>query len=108
MNCFYCGKRKTSRSIFIKLDKDGHEICQSCMREEYWKSALEIIEHNKIVDRREGFVRRVDDLGRVYIPKELRQEMNIDYGDYVRMRFDGDKLYLKKYADADEKGGAEE
>lgn len=33
--------------MFYKLDQDGHEICQSCMREGYWKSALEIIEHNK-------------------------------------------------------------
>ena len=23
MNCFFCGKRKTSRSTFYKLDKDG-------------------------------------------------------------------------------------
>ena len=52
MRCFYCGKRKTSGSIFYKLDKDGHEICQSCMIEGYTKSALEIIEHNKQVDMR--------------------------------------------------------
>ena len=51
MNCFYCGKKKRgSNAMFYKLDQDGHEICQSCMREGYWKSALEIIEHNKQVD----------------------------------------------------------
>lgn len=49
-SCFYCGKKKRGRSTFYKLDKDGHEICQSCMREGYWKSALEIIEHNKQAD----------------------------------------------------------
>ena len=48
--CFYCGKRKNIRNPFYKLDKDGNEICQSCMREGYTKSALEIIEHNKQVD----------------------------------------------------------
>ncbi len=52
MKCENCGKRKTSRSIFYKLDKEGHEICQSCMREGYAKSVLEIIEHNKQVDMR--------------------------------------------------------
>ena len=49
--CFYCGKRKRGNgSMFYKLDQDGNEICQSCMREGYWKSALEIIEHNKNTD----------------------------------------------------------
>lgn len=51
MNCFYCGKQKRgSNTMFYKLDQDGHEICQSCMSEGHWKSALEIIEHNKQVD----------------------------------------------------------
>ena len=51
MNCFYCGKKKRgSNTTFYKLDQDGHEICQSCINEGYWKSALEIIEHNKQVD----------------------------------------------------------
>lgn len=53
MRCFYCGKRETYRNPFYTLDKDGHKICQSCMREGYTKSALEIIEHNKQVDMRE-------------------------------------------------------
>ena len=50
MKCFYCGKRETSRNLLYNLDKDGHKICQSCMRKGYTKSALEIIEHNKMVD----------------------------------------------------------
>ena len=41
MRCFYCGKRETYRNPFYNLDKDGHKICQSCMREGYTKSALE-------------------------------------------------------------------
>ena len=54
MNCFYCGKKKRgNNTIFYKLDQDGHEICQSCMREGYWKSALEIIEYNKEVSNYE-------------------------------------------------------
>lgn len=50
-SCFYCGKKaRGSNTTFYKLDQDGHIICQSCMNEGYWKSALEIIEHNKKVD----------------------------------------------------------
>lgn len=63
MRCFYCGKRETYRNPFYNLDKDGHKICQSCMREGYTKSALEIIEHNKQVDKREerrGMNRYID------------------------------------------------
>ena len=52
MRCFYCGKRETYRNQFYNLDKDGHKICQSCMRKGYKKSALDIIEHNKQVDMR--------------------------------------------------------
>ena len=52
MNCFYCGKKKRGgNTMFYKLDQDGHEICQSCMNSGYWKDALEIIEHNKQVDK---------------------------------------------------------
>ena len=53
-SCFYCGKRETSRNQLYNLDKDGHKICQCCMRDGYWKSAIEIIEHNKRVDELHG------------------------------------------------------
>ena len=47
-SCFYCGKKaRGSNTMFYNLDQDGHIICQSCMNNGYWKSALEIIEHNK-------------------------------------------------------------
>lgn len=51
MTCFYCGKRQTSRNPFYNLDNDGHKICQDCMRAGYTKSAIEIIEHNKQVEK---------------------------------------------------------
>ena len=41
--------------------------------------------------------RRVDDLGRIAIPKEIRQKMNVKEGDTLEICFDGDKLYLEKY-----------
>lgn len=52
MNCFYCGKKQRgANQMFYKLDQDGHIICQSCMSAGYWKDALEIIEHNKQIDK---------------------------------------------------------
>ena len=44
-----------------------------------------------------GIVRRLDDLGRVVIPKELRRIMQIDEGDAIEIYTDADKLVLKKY-----------
>ena len=44
-----------------------------------------------------GIIRRIDDLGRVVIPKEVRHKMNINEGDPLEICFDGDRLYLEKY-----------
>lgn len=45
-----------------------------------------------------GIVRRIDDLGRVVIPKILRHEMGIDEGDPLEFYSAGDNLILKKYS----------
>ena len=44
-----------------------------------------------------GIIRRIDDLGRVVIPKEVRRKLNISEGDPLEICFDGDRLYLEKY-----------
>lgn len=43
-----------------------------------------------------GIVRRVDDLGRVVIPKEIRRDMHIRVGDLFQFFLDGDALVFKK------------
>lgn len=43
-----------------------------------------------------GIVRRIDDLGRLVIPKEMRQQLNIQYGDAVDINLDGTKITVKK------------
>ncbi|WP_025690911.1 AbrB/MazE/SpoVT family DNA-binding domain-containing protein [Paenibacillus zanthoxyli] len=45
-----------------------------------------------------GIVRRIDDLGRVVVPKELRRMLNIEEGDPIEFFSDGDKVILKKYS----------
>ena len=45
-----------------------------------------------------GIVRAVDELGRIVLPKELRQSMDLDgKGASVEIFTDGDKIVLKKY-----------
>ena len=44
-----------------------------------------------------GIVRKVDELGRVVIPKELRRVMNIDLKDPVEIFTNGEQIIFKKY-----------
>ncbi len=47
-----------------------------------------------------GIVRKVDELGRVVIPIELRRTMNIEEKDALEIYVDGDKIILRKYEPA--------
>ncbi|WP_127539469.1 AbrB/MazE/SpoVT family DNA-binding domain-containing protein [Paenibacillus illinoisensis] len=44
-----------------------------------------------------GIVRRIDDLGRVVVPKELRRIHGIEEGDPLEFFVDGDKIILRRY-----------
>ena len=44
-----------------------------------------------------GIVRRIDDLGRIVIPKELRRTFNIADGDPMEIFVDGNRIVLRKY-----------
>ena len=47
-----------------------------------------------------GIVRRVDELGRIVLPIELRKTLNIDIKDSLEIYVDEDKVILKKYEPA--------
>lgn len=47
-----------------------------------------------------GIVRKVDELGRVVIPIELRRTMNINEKDALEIFVDGERIILKKYEPA--------
>jgi len=47
-----------------------------------------------------GIVRKVDELGRVVIPIELRRTMGIDEKDPLEIYIDNEKIILKKYEPA--------
>ena len=45
-----------------------------------------------------GIVRRIDELGRVVIPKEIRSTLRLKSGDPLEIFTDRDELMLKKYS----------
>jgi transcriptional pleiotropic regulator of transition state genes len=47
-----------------------------------------------------GIVRRVDELGRVVLPIELRKSMDIKERDAMEIFTEGDQIILKKYEPA--------
>lgn len=47
-----------------------------------------------------GIVRRVDELGRIVIPIELRRTLDIEIKDALEIYVDKDQIILKKYEPA--------
>ena len=47
--------------------------------------------------RSTGMVRKIDELGRVVIPMEMRRSMDIEDGDAFEIFVDGDSIVLSKY-----------
>lgn len=54
------------------------------------------------MEKSTGIVRRIDDLGRVVIPKEIRRNLNIKEGDPLELWVDGKNIVLKRYATSTE------
>ncbi len=44
-----------------------------------------------------GIVRKVDELGRIVLPIEMRRSLNIDIKDPIEIFVDGDRVVLQKY-----------
>lgn len=49
-----------------------------------------------------GIIRRIDDLGRIAIPKEIRRSLQIHENDPLEIRVDGGGIHLTKYTATDE------
>lgn len=47
-----------------------------------------------------GIVRKIDDLGRVVLPIEMRRVLNLEIRDSVEIFSDGENIVLKKYQPA--------
>ena len=46
-----------------------------------------------------GALRRIDDLGRIVIPKEIRNELRITSGDKIEIKIKEKEIILKKYSE---------
>ncbi len=44
-----------------------------------------------------GIIRRIDVLGQIVVPVEIRKVLNIDYNDGIAFFVDEDKIVLQKY-----------
>lgn len=44
-----------------------------------------------------GIVRKIDELGRIVIPMEIRKELNINIKDRMEISKEGNSIILKKY-----------
>jgi transcriptional pleiotropic regulator of transition state genes len=47
-----------------------------------------------------GIVRRIDDLGRIVLPMELRRTLGIKVKDPLSISVDGERIILEKHHDA--------
>ena len=45
-----------------------------------------------------GIIRKIDELGRIVLPKELRKYLNINPGDDFQIILNGNKIILEKYS----------
>lgn len=49
-----------------------------------------------------GIVRRIDDLGRIVIPKEIRRNLHIREGDAMELFVDGNNIVFRRYEVSEE------
>lgn len=45
-----------------------------------------------------GIIRRIDELGRIVIPKEIRKNMHIKEGENIEILIDSDNIILRKFS----------
>ena len=49
-----------------------------------------------------GIVRRIDDLGRIVIPKEIRRNLGLREGEAMEIFLENNRICLEKYSTSDE------
>ena len=45
-----------------------------------------------------GMVRRIDELGRIVIPKEIRKNLKLNTGDVLEIFIEDNRIYLKRFS----------
>ena len=68
-------------------------------------SASIISRPGKKIERKEfhmkatGFVKKIDELGRIVIPKDIRRTLGVDHNDYLQFFLDGETIIMKKFGE---------
>ena len=90
------------REDFEELDNAGAAIID-CLDE---LETLRKQQTNGFTAKSTGIIRRLDDLNRIAIPKEIRMKIfgkNDAYGEPLEFFIDGDNIVLKKYEDVEKR-----
>lgn len=45
-----------------------------------------------------GIIKKIDEMGRIVIPKPIRKTINAEIGDSLQFFVDGDSIIVKKYS----------
>lgn len=77
-----------------------HASMQSPLLRETTQKKTTIFSRGCCAVKSTGIVRKVDELGRVVIPIELRRTLGIGEKDALEIYVDGDRIILKKYEPA--------
>ena len=84
-----------TQQLHKKLENWGTH-CTSRMRE-YANIVTKLLRNGELKMKSTGIARKVDQLGRVVIPVELRKVLAIKEKDLIEIFVDGDQIILKKY-----------
>lgn len=44
-----------------------------------------------------GFIKKIDEMGRIVIPKDIRKTINVSIGDSLQFFIDGDSIVMKRF-----------
>ncbi len=79
-----------------------HEAAESDIKDVFWRYfAFVPIFLERVIDvKSTGIVRKVDDLGRIVLPIELRRTLDIGERDAIEIFVDNNQIILKKYCPA--------
>ena len=65
-----------------------------------YKAIMPVFKKGAVNMKATGIVRKVDELGRIVLPIELRRTLDIEERDSLEIYLDGDKIVLQKYEPA--------
>ena len=91
------GKKMNGSSLTREAVSQWVELINMPSTKRKLKTRLAKLKERGINMKSTGIVRKVDELGRLVIPIELRRSLDIDVKDSIEVFVDGDKIILRKY-----------